>query len=95
VLDGRYGVCAGDPSQWRLVLLGDRDQRLGEFGGVSGLLAVHPLPRFLGLGAALCIVLDRQLGISTLRIETLSTCSPKGTPTRRQKAISSIAVVTV
>jgi hypothetical protein len=32
--------------------------------------------------------------ISTLRIETLSTFSPNGTPTRRQKAINSTAVAT-
>jgi hypothetical protein len=36
----------------------------------------------------------REASISTLRIETLSTLSPNGTPNRRQNAIRSMAVAT-
>src|SRR3954470_9981384 len=55
-------VCARNPAPRGLVLVGDRDQRLGELGGVAGLLAVPPFPRGNALLRALRVVVDRQLG---------------------------------
>src|SRR5687768_6566694 len=63
VLEGVNRVGAGGETQRRLVLGGEVDQRVGELGGVTALLAVHALPGSDGLLGALAVVLDQRLGI--------------------------------
>src|SRR6266496_1242862 len=63
LLDDLDGVGAGDPAQRRLVLARELDQRLGELGGVTALLAVHALPGGDGLLGSLGVVVDRRLGV--------------------------------
>ena len=63
LLDGCDGVGAGNPAQRRLLLVDDGDQGLRELGGIVGLLAAHRLPGGPGLGGALGVVVDRQVGV--------------------------------
>jgi len=88
-----------------IALRGGRQVAVALARGEIGLVSAHgpPIwwtPRHAGSGsyrrssarkrAASCA----DASISTLRIETLSTLSPKGTPTRRQNAMRSTAVAT-
>ena len=57
------GVGAGDEAPRRLLLVGDRQQRLGELGRVADLLAVLALPELELRGVALGVVLDRRRGV--------------------------------
>ena len=46
-----------------VLLVDDREQSLGELGGIVCLLAAHRLPGRPRLGGALGVVVDRQLGV--------------------------------
>src|SRR3954469_9250060 len=56
----RDGVGAADEAEWRLLQLGDGDERLRELGRVAALLAVHALPELALRSVALGVVLDRR-----------------------------------
>src|SRR6266498_378762 len=64
LLDGLDSVGAGNPAQRRLLLVDDGDQSLRELRGVAALLAAHRLPGGAGLGGALGVVVDRELGVN-------------------------------
>src|SRR5438093_10013933 len=63
LLDGLDRVRAGNPAQRRLLLADDGDKSLRELHGIAALLAAHRLPGGPGLGGALGVVVDRQVGV--------------------------------
>ena len=60
--DGVDAVFAGDESLRRGGPVDQLDHRVGELGGVSGLLAVHALPARHEFGRLLGVVVDAHLG---------------------------------
>src|SRR3954469_24192921 len=64
----RDGVGAADEAEWRLLQLGDGDERLGELGRIAALLAVHALPELALRGVALGVVLDRRRRVVRRRL---------------------------
>lgn len=62
LLDPSHDAGPGDEAQRQVAGAGEGDQRAGELGRVTALLAAHGLPRRDGLLRALGVVLDVQLG---------------------------------
>jgi hypothetical protein len=80
VLEGGDRVGAAGEAQRRFVLSGKLDQRVGEFGGVAALLAVHTLPCGDGLLGPIGVVGDRGSGVlRRLRCEQLVRKKPGST----------------
>ena len=76
--DGVDAVCAGDESLRRGGPVDQLDHRVGELGGVSGLLAVHALPA--GTSSAVCLAWSSML-TSAHRAESPTTSrSVRNTP---------------
>jgi hypothetical protein len=63
LLDGSDRVGAGNPAQRRLLLVDDGYQSLRQLGRVVGLLPAQRFPGGPGLGSALGVVVDRQVGV--------------------------------
>src|SRR6185312_15329386 len=63
LLGGAYGIGARDEAARPLLLVRDRDQRLGELRRVAALPAVLGFPKLLLRRSALRIILDRRLSV--------------------------------
>src|SRR5215211_4967415 len=61
-LDALDGIVARDPTQRRIVTVGELDEPFGELDRVAGLPAVHRFPLRDDLAGALGVVVGRQLG---------------------------------
>src|SRR6185436_4968351 len=57
------GISAGDEAQRGPLLVGDREERLGELGGVAALLAILGAPERELLRSALVVVPDGRFGV--------------------------------
>ena len=98
LLDGCNCISACNPMQGRLLLVDDGHEGLRELGGIVCLFAAHRFPRGPGLGGALGVVVDRQVGVGSgfaceqlgaeeARLDDFVVWMPNGSISKRRDSI--------